>query len=121
MIRDELLMMTRDELLMSLRTEAQRIGELAPDVVWYLFGSTLEAFECAADFDVLVLCLTNEAVALVRHELRDACMNLPLHLFLLTKDEEAELDFIVAEGCVQVYPVSSVTKGTFLGEQRGQS
>ena len=106
MTRDELLMMTRDELILSLRTEAERISKLSPDAVWYLFGSTLEAFERAADIDVLVLCASNYAVALVRHELQDACMSLPLHLVLLTREEEAELKFISMQGCVQVYPVS---------------
>jgi predicted nucleotidyltransferase len=97
--------MTRDELLQFLRNEAQRISRLAPDTVWYLFGSALRGFECAADIDILILCDTDETVALARHELRNACISLPLHLFLLTRDEEAELGFIVTAGGVQVYPV----------------
>ncbi len=101
--------MTQDELLMSLLTEAQRIEKLAPDAIWYLFGSVLLAFERASDIDVMVLGDTDETVAIVRHELRGACVRLPLHLFLLTRDEEAELGFIVTEGCIQVYPVSSET------------
>jgi hypothetical protein len=99
--------MTWSEPLRSLRAEAERICQLAPDAIWYLFGSTLRAFENAADIDVLVLCDTDDSVALVRHELREACQRLPLHLFLITRCEEAELDFLASEGCVQVYPSSS--------------
>jgi len=96
-----------DELVMLLREEAQRISRLAAGTVWYVFGSTLGAFECAVDIDLLVLSDSDEAVSIVRHELRDACISLPLHLFLLTRDEEAELGFIVTQGCVQVYPMPS--------------
>ena len=101
--------MTWNDLLALLRAEAARIRQVAPNAIWYLFGSTLRAFECAADIDVLVLCDTDETVAVIRHELRKACERLPLHLFLLTRGEEAELGFIVSQGCVQVYPLSSAS------------
>jgi hypothetical protein len=101
--------MTREELITLLCAEARRINELTPEAIWYLFGSTLEPFEHAADTDLLVVCDTNEAISLVRDELRDACMCLPLHLFLLTRQEEDELGFIASEGCFQVYPAASVS------------
>src|SRR5258708_23471820 len=96
-----------NDLLASIRAEAERIRPLAPDAIWYLFGSTLRAFERAADIDVLVLCDSEESISVIRHELRAACERRPLHLFLLTRGEEAELGFIVSQGCVQVYPLGS--------------
>ena len=87
-------MTTLNEFLRSLRIEAQRIDQLSRDAIWYLFGSAPEAFENASDIDVIVLCPSDDTVVLVRHELRDVCMSFPLHLFLLTREEEAELNFI---------------------------
>jgi hypothetical protein len=97
--------MTQDDLFAFLRTEAQRIGQIVPGAVWYLFGSALRTLEHAKDIDIVVLCGNKDAVATVRQELADACVRFPLHLCLLTSDEEAELGFIGAEGCVQLYPV----------------
>ena len=100
--------MTRGDVLAWLRSEAQRIDQLVPEAAWYLFGSALREFERACDIDVLVLCSSDEAVRIIRHELQDACARLPLHLFLLTPGEEGELGFIAAEGCVQMYPVNAI-------------
>ena len=100
--------MTRDHLVMWLYTEAKRIGHLAPDAVWYLFGSAIHTFENARDIDVLVLCDSHEAVALIRHELGAACMRLPLHLILVTRNEESELGFLVQKECLQIYPCNPI-------------
>ena len=94
--------MNKDRILASLCAEARRIRETVCDTVWYVFGSASREVEGARDVDVLVLCHSNDAVVLVRDALRDVCMRLPLHLFLITRDEEDELQFIGAEGCVQL-------------------
>lgn len=87
-----------------LRSIARRVELIAPGARWYLFGSALRAFEGAADIDVLVVSDTHESSALVRQELDCLCQSLPLHLLLLTTEEENELSFIVAQRCVQVFP-----------------
>jgi hypothetical protein len=97
-------MTTLDDFLMVLRVEAQRIDQLSPNAVWYLFGSTLESFQNAANIDLLILCADDDVASLVRHELQDTCLSFPLHLFLLTRQEEAELNFIAQEHCMKVYP-----------------
>lgn len=93
-----------EELLMHLRAEARRISELAPDTIWYLFGSTLGAFDSAVDIDVMVVCATDQSVVTIRHELREISLRLPLHLFLLTEAEETELRFLATQGCLQLHP-----------------
>jgi hypothetical protein len=97
--------MTRGDVLTLLRTEAKRVSKVVGQSIWYLFGSAIETFELAADIDILVLCDSLANVAPVRHELQEICSRLPLHLFLVTRDEEAELDFIATEGCRRIYPV----------------
>ena len=48
---------------MWLYTEAKRIGCIAPDAVWYLFGSALHIFEHAGDIDILVLAARGKSPA----------------------------------------------------------
>lgn len=96
--------MNQHRLVALLSTEARRVRETVPDTTWYLFGSAARGCERAQDIDILVLCESHEAVALVRHALQEACMRLPLHLFLITRDEESELRFIRSQGCVRVVP-----------------
>jgi hypothetical protein len=97
--------MTFENVLEFLRAEAERIEPVAPGAVWYVFGSAVHAFNKASDVDVLVLCASPESVAAVRHELHAACRRLPLHLFLLTGEEENELGFVASENCAQIYPL----------------
>jgi hypothetical protein len=99
--------MTLEELQAFLCLEAKRINGVNPGVVWYLFGSVLRSFDSATDIDLLVVCPTGDASALVRRELREACMRLPLHLLLMTREEETELDFIDGQQCVQIYPATA--------------
>lgn len=96
--------MNQDQFFASLRAEARRVQEAVSNTVWYVFGSAIREFECARDVDIVVLCDSHEAVALVRPALRSACMRLPLHLFLITRDEENELRFIGSQGCIQLLP-----------------
>jgi predicted nucleotidyltransferase len=84
--------------------EIRRIIKFAPDSAWYIFGSAARTPKIAADIDILVLCKTAQTIDIIRHELRDLCMKLPLHLFLLTSEEEAELNFIETERCIKIYP-----------------
>jgi len=96
--------MMQDDILTQLHTEAEKVDKLIPNLIWYLFGSMLRTPEQAADIDILILCEAEEQAKHVRRELHDLCMRVPLHLFLPTRAEEAELGFIASQGCVQVYP-----------------
>ena len=96
--------MTQKQLVTRIQSEAARVAERVPRAVWYLFGSALRDVVLAADIDVLVLCETDEEVVSVRAELKSLCQALPMHLFLLTRAEDAELGFVSGQGCVQIYP-----------------
>jgi predicted nucleotidyltransferase len=96
--------MTSEKLLTLLRTEARRIATFAPDAVWYVFGSAIGAFHRASDIDVLVLCNNDDEAIIVRQELREACVAHPLHLFLVTRDEESQFKFITTQPCMKLYP-----------------
>lgn len=86
-----------------LRTEAQRIARLTPGAIWYIFGSASRTFDSAKDVDVLVLCTNDRVADIVRRELQKLCRELPIHLLILTEEEEAELGFIQAEHCSRAF------------------
>lgn len=106
--------MTRN-LMHAIRSESQRVGYLVPEAIWYLFGSVLDSSDCAADIDILILCPNASTVEVVRHELSALCDQFPIHLFLLMTEEEAELDFVAAQRCVQIFPITG--RGSLCGDE----
>lgn len=91
-------------LIAEIKEEAARIAKWTPDATWYLYGSVLDSGIYPADIDVLIVYTSAEDALVIRRELRDLCHSLPLHLLLVTRDEEAELNFIATQGCMQVFP-----------------
>lgn len=83
-----------------LRTEASRIGAIVEGSRWYLFGSVLKEERPISDVDLLVICATSEDCSAVRFELSDACSQYPIHLLLMTSEEEREVSFISGTGAV---------------------
>lgn len=97
-------MLSLDNIIDSLRFEAQRIDHLSSDAAWYIFGSSRDSFNDALDIDILILCTDDASTCILRRELQSMCLKFPLHLFLLTRCEEAELKFIEQQGCRMIYP-----------------
>jgi hypothetical protein len=96
--------MKLEQVLALLTAEATRIEQIAPGTVWHLFGSMLHSPDSAFDIDVAVLCPSSEVAGIVRREAGALCQRLPIHLFLWTKEEEAELSFVTNDGCWQFFP-----------------
>ena len=93
-----------NEIIDCLCGEANRIARGGANTTWYLFGSVTRSFSRTKDVDLLVVCDSHETAMLVRAELEDTCLRIPLHLLLLTRSEESELGFVESEECVQIYP-----------------
>jgi predicted nucleotidyltransferase len=93
------------EILGLLVREARRISSKIPATTWYLFGSFAVRPGTANDIDVMVLCGTERDAAQVRTEMKLVCLELPIHLFLVTHAEEAELGFIESQRCQQLWPL----------------
>jgi hypothetical protein len=96
--------MKSDLVISALRQEAARFEECMPGAAWYLYGSTLVDGASTADIDVLIVYPAGQDPIVIRRNLEALCLSLPIHLFLATRDEERELGFITAQGCVRVYP-----------------
>lgn len=96
--------MNTDELVGLLRAEATAVEQRVPNTSWFLFGSVVEDAASAEDVDLHVLCSAEGDARDMRKILGGLCLQLPLHLMLVTKDEERELDFIAKQSCQRIYP-----------------
>jgi hypothetical protein len=83
-----------DDLAEIVRRERVRLNAIVPRCKWYLFGSVTTAKRPVSDIDVLVVCDTHEECAKVREALSATCAEGPIHLLLMTRSEEKELNFI---------------------------
>lgn len=63
----------------------------------YVFGSVLKNFSNANDIDILVIgdCIDG---LLLKEKLRDLDLFIPVHVILMTRSEESELNFIKSVG-----------------------
>jgi predicted nucleotidyltransferase len=94
----------RDDDLKWLVEAIESSGTLPARTVWYLFGSVLRNNTPSRDIDVLILYEDWEDVRLVRKRLDKLELDRPLHLLFMTFAEEAELNFIRSEYCVEIFP-----------------
>ena len=92
----------------ALYNEVQRIRGLVPNSQWFFFGSITTMKRPVEDFDLLVICKTTADCIAVRTELASICEQLPIHLLLMTRSEEAEVNFIHRERAVELNPCASV-------------
>jgi hypothetical protein len=70
---------------------------------WYLFGSASEDPSAAADVDVLVVCNSDADADAIRRLVDAIEFYRPLHLSILTEDEEREIGLAERQGCIHVY------------------
>jgi len=97
--------MTVEEISERIKSEAAQIAEHVPGLAWYLFGSALVgSSDTAADIDVLVLYSHERDSIRIRGYLTELCLTLPVHLLLVSRDEDTELSFVATQPCRQLYP-----------------
>lgn len=73
-----------------------------PSSRWYLFGSVTTAKRPVGDIDLLVVCENTAECASARAELAAICTQFPIHLLLMTPNEEAEVEFIQSENAIEL-------------------
>jgi hypothetical protein len=95
--------MRRDKALIDIVQEAQRLSRDLPKVVWYGFGSFFMGQESFGDIDILIVCPTIAAVLLVRTMTEEMCVRWPVHLVIMTEDEQRETGFVASEGCMMLH------------------
>jgi hypothetical protein len=97
--------MTLEDVIDRIRREAIRVNRRAPGAVWFLFGSTLIDVHASKDIDVLVVCADDAEAIAIRSSTRSLCEALPVHLTIMSSQEEMELAFFqTIRHSKRVYP-----------------
>jgi hypothetical protein len=94
--------MRGDEALLSVLQEAKQLACHLPEAVWYGFGSYFNGQRSFGDIDILIVCRTTKDAIIVRAKMGDVCAYWPLHLLIMTDDEEAETTFVASQGCIML-------------------
>jgi hypothetical protein len=92
--------MRQDQALSEILEEVRVLAHRLPLTRWYGFGSYFETEAPFGDIDVLAVCPTTDDAVVVRTATQHICARWPLHLVIMTEDEEKETNFVVSEQCV---------------------
>lgn len=96
--------MIRRRVIASLRELAVSLGPLAEGTQWHLFGSVDRDEPDAADIDLMILCKYDDQADTLRRAIDPDALTLPLHLALMTFDEEAEVDAVRVQRSHAIFP-----------------
>lgn len=92
-----------DELATSALTAAVKaVRPQVPHSRWFLFGSITTGKRAIGDVDLLVVCKSSEDCTIIRNGLGSICGRFPIHLMLMTDEEEVEVNFIRSEKAVEI-------------------
>lgn len=83
--------MIRPQIISLLRELMLTLGPAADGTQWHLFGSVDRNEADAADIDLMILCKTDAQADALRRLIDTDALPLPLHLSLLTFEEDAEI------------------------------
>jgi hypothetical protein len=93
-----------DALMGEVLEAPRRLSLHVPDATWYGFGSYFRHERPFGDVDVLLVCPTSEDVVLARGVTENVCSRWPLHLVIMTTDEQVETQFVEITRSVAIYP-----------------
>ncbi len=95
--------MRSDEVVSDVLQEAKRLACDFPGGTWYGFGSFFKGQIPFGDIDILVVCATAAHAMFIRSNTEDLCARWPLHLLVMTENEQTETGFVGFEGCTLLY------------------
>ena len=70
-----------------------------PTTEWYGFGSFFNREGSFSDIDILAICSDENEALGIRGALSELATAWPIHLIVMTENEEIETNFIVRQGC----------------------
>lgn len=79
-----------------------RLTELSvvyPRIRWYGFGSFFSDYRSFNDIDLLVVCTCDSETSVLRSALDNLLVAWPVHLTIMTAEEEAETKFVALQRC----------------------
>jgi len=92
------------EVVQDLRCLAKELSKDFPNIRWYLFGSLLRQEAMPSDIDLLIVYQYGVETNKLRMGLSKMCLQLPIDLLLLRKDEEKEHDFVAEQSAMCIFP-----------------
>jgi hypothetical protein len=92
----------RYDLAAAIRELAVRTNANVGEAKWYWFGSTRNNLSDAADIDLVVVCENHTIADEIRRLVDSDQLTRPIHLSILTQEEEAEVHFVKSQGCTQI-------------------
>ncbi len=94
--------MKQEDVLNEIVAEAKKISFVLPHARWYGFGSYFK--NCAfSDIDILIVCRGSLEAISIRELTKSICSDWPLHLLVMTEEEEVETAFIDSQGCILLW------------------
>ena len=90
------------DLVTAIRQLAETTNANVGDARWYWFGSAREDWSKAADIDLLVVCENHLLADKVRHFVDPDQLCRPVHLSILTREEEEEIGFVKRQKCTRI-------------------
>ncbi len=96
--------MNIEDVEMQILNTANWLSQSISGLSWYLFGSTLKNISRANDIDILITYNQDQESTMIREHLKSFVFTLPVHLVLLTEQEELELEFVQTQGCKRIFP-----------------
>jgi hypothetical protein len=86
----------------ALSNEMQRISVQVLSSKWFLFGSVTTTKRPVGDVDLLIVCRAASDCVTVRMELAAICARFPIHLLIMTQNEEEEVNFIKDKRAIEI-------------------
>lgn len=96
--------MIRARIVASLIAYASWLGNDASGSIWHLFGSVDRDVMTAHDIDLLILCESDTKCDRLRYSIDEGAFELPLHLSLMTFEENFAVGAVEAQQAHQIYP-----------------
>lgn len=98
--------MSRSQALSDIIGEARSLSIALPRVAWYGFGSYFRGQPAFCDIDILVVCRMPAEADFIRAHTAELCARWPLHLVIMTEDEEVETGFVASQDCKLLWDTS---------------
>ena len=89
---------------LALIQKAMALENHAPGAEWFLFGSITRGVRLPNDLDLLIIYKNDSDAGALRQGLESFAQSLPLHLLLLRRDEEKELEFVKGQKAMRIFP-----------------
>ena len=96
--------MEMEEITLLLRERARTLAARLAATQWYLFGSVTRGVALPGDVDLLIVYTVLSDASELRVALEEFGALIPLHVLLLTPDEEEQLQFVREQHAVRIFP-----------------